>query len=565
VISLAHDYVPQRALQRAWLSPDRIETPAASPVSATAGGEAPPGAQGVLTAWQLSRLLADESEFPTVDLAQLEISQDVAELVPRAWAERYHLVPVAREGRTLRVAVCDALDDTGVDHLRYELELDIAKCLAPAEEIAEAIARAYGESREAKAAGAAPMELALPAETASPPACISAEAEAPVVKLVHDLILGAIRCRASDIHLEPLERRFRVRYRVDGALLEAENPPKHLQLPIISRLKIMANISIAEKRLPQDGRIQITLGGRSMDLRVSSLPTVHGESIVMRILDRAHLRLGLAELGFLPDDQARFEQLVTLPDGLVLVTGPTGSGKTTTLYSSLHHLNQCNRKIVTVEDPVEYQLAGINQVPVRPECGLTFGSALRAMLRQAPNAIMVGEIRDRETAEIALHAALTGHMVFSTLHTNDATGAIARLEDMGVKPYLLSAALRGVLAQRLVRRICPHCRRPAVPRAAELGLLGTSGEEVGTATCWRGEGCAECRGTGYLGRTGIFELLVVNEELQELIHTRVGSGRLRSKARSLGLRTMREDGLRKAIAGLTTIEEVVSITAGDAS
>jgi general secretion pathway protein E/type IV pilus assembly protein PilB len=317
--------------------------------------------------------------------------------------------------------------------------------------------------------------------------------------------------------------------------------------------------------LPQDGRIQFVLGGRSLDLRVSSLPTVHGESVVMRILDQGNLRPCLSELGLSADDGARFERLIMQPDGLILVTGPTGSGKTTTLYSCLQHLNKTDRKIVTVEDPVEYQLSGVNQVPVRHETGMTFGSALRAMLRQSPNTIMVGEIRDRETAEIAIHASLTGHMVFSTLHTNDATSATARLADIGVKPYLLSASLRAVLAQRLVRKVCLRCRQPYTPSAAERGLLNLSPAQVAAATFVRGAGCSECDGTGYRGRTGIFELFVINEDVRQLIHEMPGAARLREKARSLGLRTLREDGIGKAIAGLTTIEEVVSITVGDAS
>ena len=327
----------------------------------------------------------------------------------------------------------------------------------------------------------------------------------------------------------------------------------------------MANISIAEKRIPQDGRIQLTLAGRSLDLRVSSLPTAHGESIVMRLLDRNDLSPGLAELGFMADDRVRFEQLITLANGLILVTGPTGSGKTTTLYGCLQQLNHTDRKIITVEDPVEYQLSGINQVPVRPETGLTFGAALRAMLRQAPNVIMVGEIRDRETAEIALHASLTGHMVFSTLHTKDAIGAITRLVDIGVQPFLLSASLRAVLAQRLVRKTCLQCRRLYSPNAAELTALGLEPALVTGATFMRGSGCPACEGTGYRGRIGIFELLVLDEEISQLIHERPGASRLRQHARARGMRTLREDGARKAIAGLTTIEEVVSITTGDAS
>jgi general secretion pathway protein E/type IV pilus assembly protein PilB len=379
------------------------------------------------------------------------------------------------------------------------------------------------------------------------------------------MILEAIQRRASDIHVEPLEKRFRVRYRIDGVLIEVENPPKRLQLSIISRLKIMANISIAEKRIPQDGRIQIAVGGKQLDLRVSSLPTVHGESIVMRILDKEGLTLGLPELGFLTDDATTFEKLITLPDGILLVTGPTGSGKTTTLYGCLHYINKPDRKIITVEDPVEYQLNGINQVPVRTEVGMTFASALRAMLRQAPNIVMVGEIRDLETAEIAINASLTGHMVFSTLHTNDAPGAVTRLIDIGVKPFLVSTSLRAVMAQRLVRKICRHCQRPYVPNSKELRALNINPAQAANATFFKGDGCGQCNSTGYRGRMGIFEIFVVNEEVQKMIYEHVGTARLREKARSLGMRTMREDGARKVTAGLTTIEEVVSITVGDAS
>jgi type IV pilus assembly protein PilB len=327
----------------------------------------------------------------------------------------------------------------------------------------------------------------------------------------------------------------------------------------------MANISIAQKRLPGDGRIQMVVGSRTLDLRVSTLPTVHGESIVMRILDKESLQLGLPELGFLPDDQASFEQLITLPDGIVLVTGPTGSGKTTTLYGCLHHINKSDRKIITVEDPVEYQLTGINQVPVRHDVGMTFASALRAMLRQAPNIVMIGEIRDLETAEIAINASLTGHMVFSTLHTNDAPGAVTRLIDIGVKPFLVSTALRATMAQRLVRKICQKCQRSCVPESAKLRALDIDPLLLAHATFKEGAGCDACNGTGFRGRMGIFEVFVVNEEIQQMIYENTRATQLRAKARSLGMRTMREDGLRKATAGLTTVEEVVSITVGEAS
>jgi general secretion pathway protein E/type IV pilus assembly protein PilB len=389
------------------------------------------------------------------------------------------------------------------------------------------------------------------------------ENDAPINHLVQSIIAEAIRRRASDIHLEPLERIFRVRYRIDGVLLEATPPPKRLQLAIISRLKIMANISIAEKRLPQDGRIQVVAAGRALDLRVSSLPTAHGESIVMRVLDQEGLKLGLPELGFLPDDQKEFERLIASPDGIVLVTGPTGSGKTTTLYACLHQLNQTARKIITVEEPVEYQISGINQVPVNASIGMTFAAALRAMLRQAPNIVMVGEIRDRETAEIAINASLTGHLVFSTLHTNDAPSAVTRLIDIGAKPFLVAASLRASMAQRLVRRNCPQCRCSYTPSVRELHALDLTAAQLATATFMHGTGCAACHGTGYLGRLGIFEIFLVNDEIRAMISGHASASRLRQRARKDGLRTMREDGIRKVLAGHTTIAEVVSITVGD--
>ncbi len=387
----------------------------------------------------------------------------------------------------------------------------------------------------------------------------------PIIRLVQVIITEAFNRRASDIHLEPMEKRFRVRYRVDGVLHEVENPPKRLQLAIISRIKIMSNMSIAEKRVPQDGRIQLMIGGKPIDLRVSCLPTSHGESIVMRILDKEGLMLGLPELGFLSDDQGVFERLITLPDGIILVTGPTGSGKTTTLYACLNYINRPDRKIITVEDPVEYQLNGINQVPVRADIGMTFSSALRAMLRQAPNVIMIGEIRDKETAEIAINASLTGHMVFSTLHTNDAPSAITRLIDIGIKPFLVSTALRAAMAQRLVRRICSRCKTEYTPEARELFALNLRPEQAGGARFAKGRGCPYCANTGYRGRFGIFEIFLVTEEIQRMIYESATAHHLRSRARELGMRTMRDDGIRKVLSGLTTAEELISITVSDVS
>jgi type IV pilus assembly protein PilB len=392
------------------------------------------------------------------------------------------------------------------------------------------------------------------------------EGDAPIIKMVYGMIMDAHRLRASDIHIEPLEKRFRLRYRMDGVLQEMRDPPKRLQSAILSRIKIMAGMSIAEKRLPQDGRIALALTDhQQIDLRVSTIPTVHGESIVMRILDKSALKLGLPELGFLSDDQTVMEKILGLPDGIFLVTGPTGSGKSTTLYACLNLLNQPDRKLITVEDPVEYDMAGINQVAVREDIGMTFVAALRAMLRQAPNIIMVGEIRDSPTANIAINASLTGHLVFSTLHTNDAPSAVTRLVDMGVKPFLVSSSIRAVMAQRLVRKICPHCAEAYQPSEHELRALNLNPETMSEANFQKGRGCDQCRGKGYRGRGGIFEIFIVDDEIRGLVNRQSSVSEIRKRARDLGMRTLREDGIRKAVSGITTPEEIIRVTMGDES
>ena len=378
------------------------------------------------------------------------------------------------------------------------------------------------------------------------------------------LLLDAHKLGASDIHLEPLEKSFRVRFRIDGVLQEMQSPPKKLQSAIISRLKIMTgSMSIAEKRLPQDGRIQVKMGKKSIDLRVSALPTNHGESMVMRLLDKSNLLLGLPELGFLSDDQEIFERLLRAPDGILLVTGPTGSGKTSTLYACLNYINKPDRKIITIEEPVEYQMNGINQVQVNAEIGMTFPAALRSILRQAPNIIMIGEIRDRETAAIATNAGLTGHLVFSTLHTNDAPSAIARLIDIGVQPFLVATSIRAIMAQRLVRRLCVKCKEPGHLAESDLRALRIEASQLGEASVMRPVGCERCRQTGYKGRIGIFEIFEIDDEVRHMVNNRASTMVLRQRARTLGMRTLREDGVRKVLAGLTSAEEVISMTLDD--
>jgi type IV pilus assembly protein PilB len=576
-VTSSDDFVLQLAVDKGVLTKTQINAVKVQLAAHNNSLAAPPSlvdaliASHAVDARQLSKLLAEEFGMPLVDLPALRVpSVEAMTLLPRALATRYNVFPIAKDGGVLKLAISDPLDVDAIDSLSHVIKLTIEPSVAPAGEIKHAITRFYGKDAEGLDAMLDGFSLtgseAVTVSTVPGASMATVEdGDAPIIKLVHQIILEAIQRRASDIHLEPLEKRFRVRYRIDGVLVEVESPPKRLQLSMISRLKIMANISIAEKRIPQDGRIQINTSAKQIDLRVSSLPTAHGESIVMRILDKDGLQLGLPELGFFSDDQAILERLIALPDGIMLVTGPTGSGKTTTLYSCLHFINKSDRKIITVEDPVEYQLAGINQVPVRHDVGMTFASALRAMLRQAPNIVMVGEIRDLETAEIAINASLTGHMVFSTLHTNDAPGAITRLIDIGVKPFLVSTSLRAAVAQRLVRKICKNCKKPFVPDANELRSLNITPQQAASASFMRGEGCQNCNGTGYRGRNGIFEMFVVNEEIQRMIYENVGTARLRDKARSLGMRTMREDGVRKVLAGQSTIDEVVSITVGDSS
>ena len=520
---------------------------------------------GRVTSLDILRTTATEAGLDLLEHIEA-VPEEVISAVPKQLVHRLGVMPVSLDGNHLRVAVSDPFNFDAIDTVSKELKrYYVDAVVAPTEEINAAIKRHYGSTADAieGLVGEGSDDLIVrekgQEENAGP------SDDAHIIRLVNLMILEAHRLRSSDIHLEPLEKRLRLRYRIDGVLQVMPDPPKKLQAALISRVKIMANMSIAEKRLPQDGRIQLRLADSrtSIDLRVSTIPTNHGESIVMRILDKTSLQLGLPELGFLSDDQATIEHILGLPDGIFLVTGPTGSGKSTTLYACLHSINTPDRKIITVEDPVEYQLNGVNQVPVNAEVGMTFPAALRAMLRQAPNIIMVGEIRDVETANIAINASLTGHLVFSTLHTNDAPSAVTRLVDIGVKQFLVASSVRAILAQRLVRRNCSACSEPYEPTETELRALNLRPEQIAEANFKKGPGCDRCRGTGYKGRMGIFEICVLDDEIRRMINEKMSVTMIRQRARDLGMRTLREDGLRKVLGGMTTPDEVITATAGD--
>lgn len=509
-------------------------------------------------------MLAQQYGLETLDLNGYQIPDDVIAMVPPEVARQYRVIPVMFHDEILTIAMSDPTAMDTLDSLRYVLNRDVEAVISPKDQIQKIIDQHYGSVADTvnnliDGMETGDLQQVEEADTGNE----ASGDDAPIIRLVYLLISEAFKLKASDIHLEPLEKRFRVRYRIDGVLREMEAPPKYLQSNIIARLKIMSKMDISEKRIPQDGRIQIRVQNVDIDLRVSSVPSTHGESIVMRILDKSSIQLDIPQLGFLTDDQELIEKIIAFPDGIFLVTGPTGSGKTTSLYAFLNAINKPNRKIITVEDPVEYQLAGINQVQVNPQVQMTFANALRAMLRQAPNIIMVGEIRDLETAEIAINASLTGHLVFSTLHTNDAPSAVTRLIDMGVKPFLVASSVRAIMAQRLVRRVCKNCAAPYTPTPEEIRLLNLDEDYIKNASFKKGRGCSVCGNTGYKGRMGIYEIFVLGEEIQELVFNKSASNIIRDAARKGGMRTLREDGLRKAAAGNTTLEEVLASTIGD--
>ena len=508
---------------------------------------------GTISDEQIAQMVAVNSGMEYVDLNGFEPHSGLKALVSLEVALKYKIAPLGTNQNSLQIVVADPYDFETLDALPHVLQPDIEYyCSTPAL-IKTLQANIYGN----EAVMGTPKSKNFDGSTVT-------DDDAPVIKLVTNLLMEAFKHKASDIHVEPLEKDIRIRYRMDGVMVDVEHHPKRLHSAIIGRLKIMTGtMQLDEKRIPQDGRIQMHYNDKEIDMRVSIIPTNNGESVVMRVLDKSSLKLGLVDLGFLSDDQATFEQLITLPDGIILVTGPTGSGKTTTLYACLNFINRPDRKIITVEDPVEYELAGINQVMVKEDVGMTFAAALRAMLRQAPNIIMLGEIRDLETASIAIQASLTGHLVFSTLHTNDAPSAVARLSDIGVKPFLTASAVRAIEAQRLVRKLCGDCKAPTTLSDRELRALGLEASQVTEATINGPTGCSKCRQGGFRGRMSLVEIFKIDDEVRSMINQQLTTPQLRKRARELGMRTLREDGIRKVLSGMTAAEEVIEATMAD--
>ena len=521
---------------------------------------------GYATPDKVIAALGKAYRMKVIDLTSMDVSQDVIELLPESVARENTIFPLAEVGSALQVATSDPGDMELQEKLRFILNRDVEMSLAPRQQIVEAINRHYGLS-DGESADSMLQEFTDTAidftETAVEQAAATAaeeQTDAPVVKLCNLIITEAVQLRASDIHIEPFEDRVRIRYRIDGRLVERDNPPRRLLGAILSRIKILSKLDIAERRRPQDGRIKLTAEGKDYDLRVSVLPTNHGQSVVMRVLDKDNIRVGIRQLGLSEKDFRAFKNLIRRPNGIILVTGPTGSGKTTTLYGSLNELNRPDTKIITAEDPVEYYLAGINQVEIKHQIGLDFARVIRAMLRQAPNVILVGEMRDTETAQMGIQASLTGHLVFSTLHTNDAPGAITRMIDMGVPAYLVASSVVAVLAQRLVRVVCPKCKQPHQPLDSEIQEAGITPEQLKDATFMKGRGCTNCRKSGYKGRLGIFELMVMNNKIRELAFQGAATTDIRRAAVSTGMTVMFEDGVQKALRGVTTLDEVFRVS-----
>ena len=525
---------------------------------------------GFCTQEQVAQALAEQMGLPLVRLRDMTIPPEVLSQVTEPMAQLYRIIPIAFKDNTLTVAMCEPQKLSVIDELRSFLGYEIRPVVATEKDIQEALDRYYSSGTESVESIIEQLEkdpqlqrAAAELDEEGPIDITSAEAlaeSAPVRKLLNMILLLAIKDHSSDVHFEPFENEFKIRLRGDGVLYEMVPPPRHLAMALVTRIKVLANLDIAERRLPQDGRIRLSVGGHPVDLRVSVLPTMFGESVVLRILDRSVVMLDLNALGMEPDILAEFRRIINLPHGIVLVTGPTGSGKTTTLYAALNELNCIEDKIITTEDPVEYDIDGIVQIPIDPTIGNTFAHCLRSILRQDPDKILVGEIRDLETAEIAVQASLTGHMVFSTLHTNDAPSTVTRLRDMGIPAFLITATLEAVLAQRLVRKICTQCRETFVPPSETLMELGLRPEQVVGKRFYRGRGCVNCNSTGFKGRTGIFELMVMNDEIRDVINRGGGTEQIREVALEQGMRPLREAGLRKIFDGTTTCEEVIRET-----
>ncbi len=548
-------------MRRGLVSPEQVNE--AKQMAKESGSKLPDALVrlGYATGEDVTRAIAEQNGLNYVNIAEVTIPPSVIELVPESVARENAVLPLAESDGHLTIILSDPWDIDTVDKLRFILNKQIDLALAPREAINEAINRYYGQTM----AESADQMLTEFTDTAidftetvddGTKGDDADESSAPIVRLVQLTIAEAVQARASDIHIEPFENRIRVRYRIDGMLIERDSPPIRLLGAILSRIKILAKLDIAERRRTQDGRIKVTVGEKELDLRVSIIPTAHGQSVVMRILDKDNIRVGLKQLGFAEDDFLKFRQLIQRPNGIILVTGPTGSGKTTSLYAALNALNTPDRKIITAEDPVEYYLPGVNQVEIRHDIGLDFARVIRAMLRQAPNIILVGEMRDLETAQMGIQASLTGHLVFSTLHTNDAPSAITRLIDMGVPSYLVASSVVAIMAQRLVRVVCQKCKQPYTPSEASLQAAGITPEMIARASFSRGKGCANCQGSGFRGRLGIYELMLMSSKVRELTFKEAPTEQVRRAAQSEGMRTLYWDGVEKAVKGLTTIDEV---------
>jgi len=524
---------------------------------------------GYVSAEEIGKAMGAQFGYEWLNLDGVHISAEATSLVPESVARENVVIPVSvQDDGSLVVAISDPMAFETLDKLRFILNRELTVALAGKDAILNAINRSYGAS-EAESVDSMLAEFTETAidftetEYGKAGAADNPDDESvPIIRLCNLIISEAVSMRASDIHIEPFETRVRIRYRIDGALIERDSPAKRLLPAMVSRFKIMASMDIAEKRRPQDGRIKTRVNGKDLDLRVSIIPTGHGQAMVMRILNRDNIKVGIRNLGFSEENYRRFQQIIRRPNGIFLVTGPTGSGKTTTLYSALGELNRPDRKIITAEDPVEYYLPGINQTQVNHGIGLNFSRIIRAMLRQAPNVILVGEIRDHETAEMAIQASLTGHLVFSTLHTNDAPSSITRLIDMGVQPFLVASSVMAVMAQRLIRTICPKCKEPYTPDPSELRLLDVTPEQAATGIWMRGRGCTHCQHTGYRGRMAVFELMFMNATLRDMAFRSEPAQNLRRQARLFGMKTLVDDALDKAMKGVTTLREVFKLHQG---